>query len=85
MGRINDAVGVCLCNSRVFHGPHFHSAVVYSVMGINVRWAYLRRSDMTLNWLLLNTSACDNGESLMAPTKWQMRFKKCAILFTAHT
>lgn len=32
MGRINDAVGVCLCNSTVHCAPHFHSAVVYSVM-----------------------------------------------------
>lgn len=32
MGRINDAVGVCLCNSTVLCTPHFHSAVVYSVM-----------------------------------------------------
>lgn len=48
MGRINDAVGVCLCNSTVLCTPHFHSAVVYSVMGINVSLAYLRRSDMTL-------------------------------------
>lgn len=66
MGRINDPVGVCLCNSRALHAPHFRSAVVYSVMGINVSWAYLRRSDMTLNWLLLNTSASDNREPLMA-------------------
>lgn len=66
MGRINDVVGVCLCNSGALHALHFRLAVVYSVMGINVSWAYLRRSDMTLNWLLLNTSACDNGEPLMA-------------------
>lgn len=32
MGRINDAVGVCLCNSSALHAPHFCSAVVYSVM-----------------------------------------------------
>lgn len=30
MGRINDAVGVCLCNSTVLCTPHIHSAVVYS-------------------------------------------------------
>lgn len=32
MGRINDAVGVCRCNSTELCTLHFHSAVVYSVM-----------------------------------------------------
>lgn len=32
MGRINDVLGVCLCNSSALHTPYFLLAVVYSVM-----------------------------------------------------